>query len=77
MAQHYQKQLKGCGEEQEKPKLEKEGYKEEQEEQKFGQQLDQVKDNKTLVLAFNTKDPLTQSSAHHSHIKYLPTRLPW
>jgi hypothetical protein len=52
-------QLMGCGEEQEKPKLEKEGCREEQEEPNFGpQQLDnQVKDNKTFVLAFNTKDP--------------------
>jgi hypothetical protein len=53
-------QLKGCGEEQEKLKLEKEGCREEQEEPNFGpRQLDkQVKDNKTLfVLAFNTKDP--------------------
>ena len=59
MAQHYQMQLKGCGEEQEKLKLEKEGCREEQEEPNFGpQQLDkQVKDNKTFVLAFNTKDP--------------------
>ena len=60
MAQHYQMQLMGCGEEQEKPKLEKEGCREEQEEPNFGPQLDQqqqVKDNKMFVLAFNTKDP--------------------
>jgi hypothetical protein len=47
-------QLKGCGEEQEKPKLEKEGCREEQEEPNLDKQ---VKDNKTFVLAFNTKDP--------------------